>query len=290
MGTGSGAYSSQPMEVDSIEDASQYFPQTTYLQFTQVPNIEALEKKLIQLNEAMPQEVQVSEDILKRLVSLFKEEILQPTDLANLFKVLRWPRTAETPPFNPMLDVVRLAFVNPSKTGLANTILQSGEKSNEFADILIGYITDSQKPINQMLAVKVVTNIFSCDNGTEIMCRLKGTILEHAANLIPTDNKNLQIAVSTLILNYVVASTTAIIDMDLQKQCNTLISLLIVGLTDQEAKYRTLIALGTLLEASSSNVNDAKAMEMKESVKSAMMIVEQGHKIHKVAKLIQYRL
>ena len=34
--TGSGAYSSQPMEVDSIEDASQYFPQTTYLQFTQV--------------------------------------------------------------------------------------------------------------------------------------------------------------------------------------------------------------------------------------------------------------
>ena len=34
--TGSGAYSSQPMEVDSIEDASQYFPQTIYLQFTQV--------------------------------------------------------------------------------------------------------------------------------------------------------------------------------------------------------------------------------------------------------------
>ena len=39
----------------------------------QVPNIEALEKKLIQLNDAMPQEVQISEDILRRLVSLFKE-------------------------------------------------------------------------------------------------------------------------------------------------------------------------------------------------------------------------
>jgi len=238
----------------------------------------------------MPQEVQISEDILRRLVSLFKEEMLQPTDIPNLFKVLRWPRTAETPPFNPMLDIVRLAFVNPSKTGLGKTILQSGEKTNEFADILIGYITDSKKPINQMLAVKVVTNIFSCDNGAEIMCRLKGTMLEHAGNLIPTDNKNCQIAVSTLVLNYVVASTTAIIDLDLQKQCNTLISVLIVGLTDPEAKYRSLIALGTLLEASTSNVKDAKAMEMKESVKSAMMIVEQGHKIHKVAKLIQNRL
>merc|ERR1712223_769812 len=106
MGTGSGAYSSQPMVVDSIEDASKYFPQTTYLQFTQVPNIEALEKKLIQLNDAMPKEVQISEDILKKLVSIFKEESLQPTDISNLFKVLRWPRTVETPPFNPMLDVV----------------------------------------------------------------------------------------------------------------------------------------------------------------------------------------
>ena len=34
--TGSGAYASTPMEVDSIEDASEYFPQKTYLQFSQV--------------------------------------------------------------------------------------------------------------------------------------------------------------------------------------------------------------------------------------------------------------
>ena len=127
-------------------------------------------------------------------------------------------------------------------------------------------------------------------SGTELMSRLRGTVLEHAGNIIPTENKNCQIAVSTLVLNYVVASTTSIIDLELQKRCNTLISLLIVGLTDPEAKYRTLIALGTLLEASKSNVADAKGMDMKESVKSAMMIVEQGHKIHRVAKLIQNRL
>ena len=90
------------------------------------------------------------------------------------------------------------------------------------------------------------------------MCRHKGTILEHAANLIPNDNKNIQIAVSTLVLNYSIASTKFIVDVELQKQCTTLTSLLIVSLTDPEAKYRTLIALGTLLEASSSNVADAK--------------------------------
>ena len=99
-------------------------------------------------------------------------ETMLPTDIPTLLKVLRWPRTAETPPFNPMLDVVRLAFVNPSKNGLASTILQSGETTNEFADILIGYISDSQKPINQMLAVKVITNMFSCDKGETYHKRL----------------------------------------------------------------------------------------------------------------------
>ena len=82
------------------------------------------------------------------------------------------------------------------------------------------------------------------------MCRLKGTILEYAANLIPNDNKNIQIAVSTLVLNYSIASTNFIVDVELQKQCTTLSSLLIVSLTDPEAKYRTLIALGTLSDES----------------------------------------
>ena len=122
------------------------------------------------------------------------------------------------------------------------------------------------------------------------MCRLKGTILEYATNLIPNDNKNIQIAVSTLVLNYSIASTNFIVDVELQKQCTTLSSLLIVSLTDPEAKYRTLIALGTLLEASSSNVAEAKSLDMKECIKSAMMLVEQGHKIHNVAKLIQSRI
>ena len=51
------------------------------------------------------------------------------------------------------------------------------------------------------------------------MYRIKGTILEHAANLIPNDNKNIQIAVSTLVLNYSIASTNFIVDAELQKQC-----------------------------------------------------------------------
>ena len=95
-------------------------------------------------------------------------ETLQPTDIPLLFKILRWPKSTENPPFNPVLDVIRLAFLNKSKNGLSSALLQSSDTiRNEFADIMIGYITDSNKPTNQMLAVKAVTNIFSCDKGSE---------------------------------------------------------------------------------------------------------------------------
>ena len=95
-------------------------------------------------------------------------ETLQPTDIPLLFKILRWPKNTENPPFNPVLDVIRLAFLNKSKNGLSSALLQSSDTiTNEFADIMIGYITDSNKPTNQMLAVKAVTNIFSCDKGSK---------------------------------------------------------------------------------------------------------------------------
>jgi len=123
------------------------------------------------------------------------------------------------------------------------------------------------------------------------MGRLKEIILENVVgSLVPTDNKNCQIAVSTLVLNYSVASTTFGFDADLRKRCTTLASLLISRLTELAATYRTLIALGTLLEASSANVTEARAMDMKDSVKSIMMKAEQGQKIQTVAKLILNRL
>merc|ERR1712080_115401 len=148
--TGSGAYSTQPMDIDLDQDASEYFPQKTYLQFAQVPNTEALAKKLQQLNSVVPEPVQITEENILRAVSLFKEETLQPTDIPLLFKILRWPKNAENPAFNPVLYVVRLAFLNKSKNGLSSALLQSSETiTNEFADIMIGYITDSNKPTNQ---------------------------------------------------------------------------------------------------------------------------------------------
>ena len=86
-------------------------------------------------------------------------------DLALLFKVLQWPRTAENPPFNPALDVVRLGFIDASKTELSSAVFESSQITNEFTEILIGYMKDSNKPINQMLAIKAATNLFTCDKG-----------------------------------------------------------------------------------------------------------------------------
>ena len=92
-------------------------------------------------------------------------DCINSTDIRLLFKVLQWPRSAENPPFNPALDVLRLAFADASKTRLSNVIFESSEVTNEFAELLVGYIADTKKPINQMLAIKLATNVFACDKG-----------------------------------------------------------------------------------------------------------------------------
>ena len=104
------------------------------------------------------------------------------------------------------------------------------------------------------------------------------------------------------MLNYSIASTRNIfdsselpsddIDIDYQPQTQyiTLISLLLAGFTDQEAKYRALVALGTLIEATVANVNEAKKLDMKGTVKTVRMLVEKEHKVHHIANLIVSRL
>ena len=68
--TGSSAYTTtQPM--DTEDDASEYFPHKTFLQFTQVPKIDGLAKKLTDFNMLMPEQTQINSDEVNRLVSLY---------------------------------------------------------------------------------------------------------------------------------------------------------------------------------------------------------------------------
>ena len=105
------------------------------------------------------------------------------------------------------------------------------------------------------------------------MLRYNEVILQHISAMFPTQNKNTQIAIATLILNYTVSAMKSA-SSEIQTQCLTLVALLLDGLTDPEAKFRTMVALGTLISGSTKNIGTANSLELKERVRTCKMIVE----------------
>ena len=66
--TGSGAYSTTSM--DTSESPIAYFPQASFLRFSQVPNADGLTKKLTEFNEKMPSPIKLEQSQIERIVQL----------------------------------------------------------------------------------------------------------------------------------------------------------------------------------------------------------------------------
>ena len=80
-------------------------------------------------------------------------------DVPQLLKVLKWPKTIDV---NPALDMTRLVVLKPP---FSDAIFGNASISAEFADVIISHIADASKPKNQMLALKVLVNLFNSSRG-----------------------------------------------------------------------------------------------------------------------------
>ena len=84
---------------------------------------------------------------------------------------------------------------------------------------------------------------------------------------IAEDNKNIQTAAASLILNYVVSN----FDEEAQVECMDILAMHFLTLDyihDWEARFRVLVSLGTLLAAGPEAVEYGKSMEVKDGVRS----------------------
>merc|ERR1712037_377743 len=64
------------------------------------------------------------------------------------------------------------------------------------------------KAANQMLALRSLANLFGSEKGIQLMTDLSDTIIKHFSAMFPLDNKQAQIAMSTVLLNYAVVYTS----------------------------------------------------------------------------------
>uniref|UniRef100_A0A8C7CKR8 Phospholipase A-2-activating protein n=1 Tax=Oncorhynchus kisutch TaxID=8019 RepID=A0A8C7CKR8_ONCKI len=236
-----------------------YFPKTDGVTFEQA-NATQIMAKLRELNGGAPGEYRLSEGVLGSLEKLLVSVCdpcasEQPTteQISLLWKTSHWPEDIVF----PVLDILRLAVRHPQ----VNESLCGGDADNGVAlcNHLLSLMKPQARPANQMLALRTLCNCFSGWRGRALLLAQREAVLSHAADLCSVCNKNIHIALATLVLNYA-GSLHGQPDLEAKAQCLSVASAALESVQDKEAVFRLLVALGTTVASDQTAQDLAKSL------------------------------
>uniref|UniRef100_A0AAZ3Q4G4 Phospholipase A-2-activating protein n=1 Tax=Oncorhynchus tshawytscha TaxID=74940 RepID=A0AAZ3Q4G4_ONCTS len=216
--------------------------------------------KLRELNGGAPGEYRLSEEVLGSLEKLLVSVCdpcasEQPTteQISLLWKTSHWPEDIVF----PVLDILRLAVRHPQ----VNESLCGGDADNGVAlcNHLLSLMKPQARPANQMLALRTLCNCFSGWRGRALLLAQREAVLSHAADLCSVCNKNIHIALATLVLNYA-GSLHGQPDLEAKAQCLSVASAALESVQDKEAVFRLLVALGTTVASDQTAQDLAKSL------------------------------
>merc|ERR1719350_2568863 len=258
-----------------------YFPQSQFLRFDSQIKTEQMVNKLKEFNSLVSEELRVDPAMLDNLPALATPTPTLSTTLATL---LSWPDAQVF----PALDLLRAALLNPA----SQTILLDKSILDKIFSSCLKHVDKTSPPPCQMLALRVLCNLFSIQEGEQFLRTYRESVISRVfEQLFPIvgDNKNIQIAASTLLLNYAV-SVTKKFDDDTQVQLLSALSInFLTFITEWEARFRTIVAIGTLLTSSPDGVEYAKTLETKDAVRG-WRLLEGPAKVSECAQFIENML
>ena len=121
------------------------------------------------------------------------------------------------------------------------------------------------------------------------MLSLSETIIQQFSALFPLENKQAQIAMAAVLLNYAVAFTSRTVSKESQVTCLSLCLLFLQGMTDSEARFRNMVTLGTLLVSDASNCHEAKKLDAREKI-DAVKMLDTSEKVQNCAQALLHGL
>ncbi|XP_072314708.1 phospholipase A-2-activating protein [Eucyclogobius newberryi] len=251
--TGGGAYSSAALRQTATNI---YFPKTDGVSFEQA-NIPQIVAKIKELNAGAPQEHKLSEDFLKSIELLLGSVCANseppPTmqQITLLWKAAHWPEDIVF----PVLDILRLAVRHPQ----VNETLCGEEEGVQLCNHLLNLMRPEGRPANQMLALRTLCNCFSGRHGRSLLMSQRETVLSRAADLASVCNKNIHVALATLVLNYASCFHSQP-DLEAKAQCLSVASRALETVQDKEAVFRLLVALGTTVASDQTARDLAKSL------------------------------
>ena len=272
----SGAYrpgqtASSPSSSQTPSSRPKILPQTNYLSII-TANLRTVYKKIEELNGQLIQEgsrdISLSKERLADLGAMTKplEQSLSSVKASDsafttgiplvIDIVTSWPPSHRL----PALDLLRLlAAATPA---LAE--YRSSSSTNVIDVLATSGLDDKDRENNVMLSVRAFGNLFDTESGRNLAERDYDRILELVqGSSLGTTNRNLNIAVATLYINYAVlltSSSHSSLPSSIDRGLKLLDSLtsLVGTLKDSEAAYRSLVAVGTLLSLGEELLEAAK--------------------------------
>lgn len=237
--------------------------------------------KLKELNEGAPREHKLSEEFLENLEMLLASvwegnPSMPPPNLQQinmLWKATHWPEgTFPAPGFTnlkknekkerkklknsmlflvfhcnpdivfPVLDILRLAVRHP----VVNEKLCGEAEGVQLCNHLLNLMRPEGRPANQMLALRTLCNCFSGRHGRALLMAHLEMVLSRTLDLATVRNKNIHIALATVVLNYA-GCLHSQPNLEAKAQCLSVVSRALETVEDKEAVFRLLVTLGTIV-------------------------------------------
>jgi len=279
-----GAYRTEEAMDTGVEVKNSYFPQTEFLKFDSQVKAEPMVNKLKEFNSIVPDNLRLDSALLEKIPSLATSNTPDPDVSTTLKTLLSWPDAQVF----PALDLLRASLLNPS----SHTILLEKSSLDLIFSTCLKHVDKTSPAPCQMLALRTLCNLFSIQQGEEFLRTYRESVIARVfEQLFPIagENKNIQIAAATLLLNYAV-SVTKKFDDDTQVQLLSALSInFLTFITDWEARFRTIVAIGTLLTTSPDGVEYAKTLETKDAVRG-WRLLEGPAKVSECAQFIENML
>ncbi|KAK3021794.1 hypothetical protein RJ639_045116 [Escallonia herrerae] len=255
--TGSSAYvPGEPSNKSAVstKPSFKHVPKKGMLVFD-VAQFDGILKKISEFNNTLltdPEKSNLSltEVDISRLVAIAK--ILKDTshyhsskfsdvDIALLLKLLKlWPLEM----IFPVIDLLRMIVLHPDG---ATILLNHVYERNDILMELIQKATANPLPANILTSIRAVTNLFRNLSYYPWLQKHRGQILDAFSSFYSSSNKNVQVAYSTLILNYAVL---LIEKKDQEGQSQVLSAALEIAEEENlevDSKFRAMVAIGSLM-------------------------------------------
>lgn len=126
-----------------------------------------------------------------------------------------------------------------------NAQLCGGTEGASLCNHLLGLMSPQGRPANQMLALRTFCNCFSGSHGRTLLLGQREAVLSQAVELRTVCNKNIHVALATLVLNYAAVLHGQTAEIEAKAQCLSVASSAMEVMQDKEAVFRLLVALGT---------------------------------------------